>query len=126
MFNPYSLLTAFKLKKLGNYWFDTGTPTYLIRQMRKFRTDITTMDGLQMPAYAFDRSTEAMTNALPLLYQSGYLTIKDYDREGLVYTLSIPNQEVRVGYSEGLLPAYVGLDSDQEETGGGGHEGGLL
>ena len=117
IYNPYSLLTAFKLKKLGNYWFDTGTPTYLIRQMRKFRTDITTMDGLQMPAYAFDRSTEAMTNALPLLYQSGYLTIKDYDREGLVYTLSIPNQEVRVGYSEGLLPAYVGLDSEMVQAG---------
>ena len=117
VYNPYSLFTAFKLKKLGNYWFDSGTPTYLIRQMQHFRTDITSMDTLEVPSSAFDRSTEAMTNALPLLYQSGYLTIKDYDREGLIYTLSIPNQEVRVGYSEGLLPVYTGLDGEMVQAG---------
>ena len=117
IYNPYSLLTAFKMKKLGNYWFDTGTPTYLIRQMQHFRTDITAVDSLEAPASAFDRSTEAMSNALPLLYQSGYLTIKDYDRESFIYTLSIPNQEVRVGYSEGLLPVYVGLDSENVQAG---------
>lgn len=117
IYNPYSLLTAFKLKKLGNYWFDTGTPTYLVRQMQHFRTNITMMDSLEVPSSAFDRSTEAMTNALPLLYQSGYLTIKDYDRESYMYTLSIPNQEVRVGYTEGLLPVYVGLDGEMVQAG---------
>ena len=116
-YNPYSLLTAFSNQHLDNYWFDTGTPTYLIRQLRHFNTDITDMDRLEVPSSGFDRSTEAMTNALPLLYQSGYLTIKDYDRESEIYTLSIPNQEVRVGYSEGLLPAYVGIESKDVQAG---------
>ena len=117
IYNPYSLLTAFSNQKLGNYWFDTGTPTYLIRQLRHFNTDITDMDRLEVPESAFDRTTESMTNALPLLYQSGYLTIKDYDEESWMYMLSIPNQEVRVGYTEGLLPAFVGIDSEDVQVG---------
>lgn len=117
IYNPYSLLTAFSNQHLDNYWFDTGTPTYLIRQLRYFRTDITNMDCLEVPSSGFDRSTEAMTNALPLLYQSGYLTIKDYDREADIYTLSIPNQEVRVGYTEGLLPAFSGIESNDVQAG---------
>ena len=117
IYNPYSLLTAFSNQHLDNYWFDTGTPTYLIRQLRRFRTDITDMDCLEVPSSGFDRSTEAMTNALPLLYQSGYLTIKGYDREADIYTLSIPNQEVRVGYAEGLLPAFSGIESNDVQSG---------
>ena len=117
VYNPFSLLKAFDHKRIDNFWFDTGTPTFLIRQMQYFRTDITVMDDIEVPASAFDRPTEAMTTALPLLYQSGYLTIKGYDRESLAYTLSIPNQEVRIGFTEGLLPAYVGLDSAQVQMG---------
>ena len=117
VYNPFSLLNAFDNMAIGNYWFDTGTPSFLIRQMQHFHTDITAMDDIEVPASAFDRPTEAMTTALPLLYQSGYLTIKDYDREGDVYNLSIPNQEVRVGFTEGLLPTYVGLDSASVQTG---------
>ena len=117
VYNPFSLLKAFQQSKIANYWFDSGTPTFLIRQMQHFRTDITTMDHLEVPASAFDQPTEAMTTALPLLYQSGYLTIKDYDREFESYTLSIPNQEVRIGYTEGLLPIYVGLQSSDVQMG---------
>ncbi|MBR1548128.1 MAG: AAA family ATPase, partial [Prevotella sp.] len=117
IYNPFSLLNAFDDNKLGNYWFESGTPTFLIRQMQHFRTDITATDGMEVPASAFDRPTEAMTTALPLLYQSGYLTIKDYDRESLLYTLGIPNQEVRIGYTEGLLPTYVGLESYNVQAG---------
>ena len=62
-------------------------------------------NNLEVPSSAFDQPTENMHDALPLLYQSGYLTIKDYDPEGEIYTLSIPNQEVRIGYAKGLLPA---------------------
>lgn len=58
-----------------------------------------------------------MTTILPLLYQSGYLTIKGYDSESLMYTLSIPNQEVRIGYTEGLLPIYIGLESENVQAG---------
>ncbi|WP_288153197.1 hypothetical protein [uncultured Prevotella sp.] len=59
-----------------------------------------------------------MKDALPLLYQSGYLTIKDYDPEGETYLLSIPNQEVRVGYVNGLLPTYTGLNNAGHDEGG--------
>ena len=117
IYNPYSLLKCFNNKKVDNYWFDSGTPSFLIRQMRKFQTDITTMDDLNEPSSSFDRPTEAMTTALPLLYQSGYLTIKDYDLETEMYHLSIPNKEVRVGLTEGLLPTYSGLQGSEVQKG---------
>ena len=117
IYNPYSLLNAFGDQKLDNYWFASGTPTFLIRQMQHFKTDIMSLDKLVVPASAFDQPTENMQNALPLLYQSGYLTIKDYDREIEAYTLSIPNQEVRIGYAKGLLPIYTGLDDADVQMG---------
>ena len=117
IYNPFSLMKAFMSSKIGNYWFDSGTPTFLIRQMQHFHTDITSLDNMEVPDTAFDKPTEAMTTALPLLYQSGYLTIKNYNKESLTYRLSIPNQEVRIGYTEGLLPAYIGLESSDVQTG---------
>ena len=117
IYNPFSLLNAFGDQKLDNYWFASGTPTFLIRQLKHFKTDITSLDKLEVPSSAFDQPTENMKNALPLLYQSGYLTIKDYDREGEMYTLSIPNQEVRIGYVKGLLPTYTGLDDADVQMG---------
>lgn len=111
LYNPFSLLKAFHQRELSNYWFESGTPTFLIRQLQHFRTDITSMESIEAFATDFDRPTEAMTNALPLLYQSGYLTIKGYDNLSQAYTLAFPNQEVRTGYIEGLLPIYTGLES---------------
>ena len=111
VYNPFSLLNCFLHRRLNNYWFSSGTPTFLIRQMQHFHTDITSLDSLDVPESAFDQPTENMKDALPLLYQSGYLTIKDYDPEGETYFLSIPNQEVRVGYVNGLLPTYTGLSN---------------
>ena len=117
VYNPFSLLKCFLQKKMENFWFESGTPTFLIRQMQHFRTDITTLEAMEVPSSAFDRPTEAMEDALPLLYQSGYVTIKDYDRETLMYTLGIPNKEVRVGFTEGLLPTYVGLRANDVQVG---------
>ena len=117
IYNPYSLLNAFDDQKLDNYWFASGTPTFLIHQLQHFKTDIMSLDRLEVPSSAFDQPTENMKNALPLLYQSGYLTIKDYDSEGEIYTLSIPNQEVRIGYVRGLLPIYIGLDDADVQVG---------
>jgi hypothetical protein len=111
VYNPFSLLKAFQQRKVTNYWFESGTPAFLIRQLQHFNTDIMSFDSLEAFASDFDQPMENMKSALPLLYQSGYLTIKGYDRESETYTLSIPNQEVRIGYIEGLLPAYTGLDS---------------
>lgn len=117
IYNPFSLLKCFSQKKIANYWFESGTPTFLIRQMQHFRTDIMGMDRIEASATSFDRPTEAMTTALPLLYQSGYITIKDYDRETESYILSIPNKEVRVGLVDGLIPAYTGLDGSLVQDG---------
>jgi len=117
IYNPYSLLNALGDQKLDNYWFASGTPTFLIRQLQYFKTDIMSLDKLEVPSSAFDQPTENMKDALPLLYQSGYLTIKDYDRDIQAYTLSIPNQEVRIGYTRGLLPAYTGLNDSDVQMG---------
>ena len=117
IYNPYSLLNALGDQQLDNYWFASGTPTFLIRQLQYFKTDIMSLDKLEVPSSAFDQPTENMKDALPLLYQSGYLTIKDYDRESEAYTLSIPNQEVRIGYTKGLLPAYTGLNDSDVQMG---------
>ncbi|MGN0048441.1 MAG: ATP-binding protein [Bacteroides sp.] len=107
MFNPYSLLNAFQDHDFTNYWFASGTPTYLIEMMRKFATipsDISHMEG---SADDFDAPTEGMTTIMPLLYQSGYITIKDYDESFRSYTLGIPNNEVRIGLTKALVPSYV-------------------
>ena len=117
VFNPFSLLNALGDQMLKNYWFASGTPTFLIKQMQHFHTDITSLDSLDVPESAFDQPTENMTDALPLLYQSGYLTIKDYDPDTEAYALAIPNQEVRVGYVNGLLPTYTGLNSADVQMG---------
>ena len=117
IYNPFSLLKCFLQRKLANYWFDSGTPTFLIRQMQQFRTDITTMDRIAARASAFDQPTENMDDALPLLYQSGYITIKDYDRRSNSYILAIPNNEVRVGLTDGLIPSYTGLDGSSVQDG---------
>ena len=117
IYNPFSLLKAFQQREVANYWFESGTPTFLIHQMQHFKTDIMSLDRMEVPASAFDQPTENMKSALPLLYQSGYLTIKDYDREGEMYYLSIPNQEVRIGYVKGLLPTYTGLDDADVQAG---------
>ncbi len=109
IYNPFSLFKSFTNQKVDNYWFESGTPSFLLRQMQHFHTDITALDDIHAAASDFDRPTEAMQDALPLLYQSGYLTIKGYNRVIDTYTLSIPNQEVRVGFVEGLIPAYLGL-----------------
>ena len=107
IYNPFSLLKAFAQKELNDYWFESGTPTYLIRQMQRFQTDILTLDNVSATAPDFDQPTEGMTDALPLLYQSGYLTIKDYNRKLNMFTLGIPNNEVRVGLTANLLPLYT-------------------
>ena len=111
IYNPFSLLKSFLLGKVGSYWFESGTPTFLIHQLERFQTDITTMDSIEADAIAFDQPTDALEDALPLLYQAGYLTIKDYDATTEMYTLALPNKEVRTGLIRGLIPRYLGLNS---------------
>ena len=114
VYNPFSLLNALDSLKLGSYWFSTGTPSFLLEKMREFRTDILKLNRTElMPASAFESSIQEMDSALPLLYQAGYLTIKDYDRDAGSYVLGIPNEEVRVGLFENLLKRLTPLNTDQ-------------
>ena len=107
IFNPFSLLSAFNAKRIENYWFASGTPTYLIEMMRKFNVVPSKIGGRRVMASAFDAPTENMKDITPLLYQSGYITIKEYNSASKLYTLDIPNTEIRVGLMESLLPNYV-------------------
>jgi len=116
IYNPYSLLNAFSKNKLANYWFGSGTPTYLIEMFRKYGVIPQTIGQREALASAFDAPTERLTDITPLLYQSGYLTIKDGDDETGLYTLDIPNGEIRVGLMESLLPNYLASHTEQGMT----------
>ena len=107
IFNPYSLLNCFNEKKFGSYWFTSGTPTYLINMMRYYDVQPTDITRVEADASEFDAPTENMSTIMPLLYQSGYITIKDYHEDYNYYTLDIPNKEVRVGLTKSLIPSYV-------------------
>ena len=107
IYNPFSLLNAFQDHDYTNYWFGSGTPTYLIEMLRKYNVVPSKIGGASVLASAFDAPTENMKSITPLLYQSGYVTIKDYNRATKLYTLDIPNTEIRVGLMDSLLPNYV-------------------
>ena len=105
IFNPFSLLMAMEKGKIDSYWFGSGTPTYLIEMMRKFGVTPSKLGKMELPAARFDAPTETMTSIAPLLYQAGYITIKGYDSG--IYTLDLPNTEIKVGLMDSLLPDYV-------------------
>lgn len=117
IFNPYSLLTCFAKQKLDSYWFGSGTPTYLLNMMRKFGfTPINLGEPIEVGKDDFDAATETMTTIMPLLYQSGYVTIKGYDPETELYTLGLPNKEVRIGLFRSLLPHYLATSTAMGNT----------
>ena len=107
VFNPYSLLNCFSKKELGAFWFSSGTPTYLINVLRQFGVLPTEIAPTEAVSSSFNAPTENMKTITPLLYQSGYVTIKKYDPETRIYTLDIPNKEIKVGLFDNLLPNYV-------------------
>ena len=112
VFNPYSLLNCFADGEMDSYWFGSGTPTYLIEKMREFHVLPSQLGRVRAKAASFDAATERMTSLTPLLYQSGYLTIKDYEKKIDVYTLDFPNKEIEVGLFDCLLPGYLGAGID--------------
>ena len=114
IFNPYSLLNCFSKEKIGAYWFGSGTPTFLIEMMRKFGTTPMDIGESEMADVSdFDAPTETMESIVPLLYQSGYVTIKDYDEDTNLYELGIPNKEIRIGLFKSLLPNYLTRSSQR-------------
>ena len=117
VFNPYSLLNCFADGRMDDYWFGSGTPTYLINMMRKY--DFLPADlgeAIEVGKKDFDAPTETMTTIVPLLYQSGYVTIKGYDKPTKLYLLALPNQEIRVGLYGSLLPHYLTDKSAKANT----------
>ena len=107
IYNPFSLLNALSDRRVGSYWFDSGTPTYLVERLRRNPIDETTLDNIPLvPQSDFDVSPELSDNSLPMLYQTGYLTIKSYDERMQLYTLGYPNREVKIGFTRGLLGEY--------------------
>ena len=110
MYNPFSLLNAFKYKEFGSYWFETGTPTYLVKLLKKHHYDLERMAHEEMDSQVLNSIDSESTNPIPLLYQSGYLTIKGYDEEFGMYRLGFPNREVEEGFVRFLLPFYANVN----------------
>jgi len=109
IYNPFSLLNAFSDRRFGSYWFETATPTYLIERLERKPLDERELDRMEyVSVNEFNVSPELTDNPIPLLYQTGYLTIKDYDRSLDSYTLGYPNKEVRTGFLDSLLAGYNG------------------
>ncbi|MDR1299054.1 MAG: AAA family ATPase, partial [Oscillospiraceae bacterium] len=110
MFNPYSVLNTFVENEFAYYWFATGTPTFLVEQIKQGGFDplrFAKADSIVIPAESMDEYRLGDADPAPLLYQSGYLTITYYDRQTGEYTLAFPNEEVRYGFLNALLPAYT-------------------
>ena len=107
VYNPFSLIKALASGDIGDYWFDSGTPTYIIKLLQKYNVGLRDLTGQDAGVSDFDVSPENMTTALPLLYQSGYLTIKHYEPMIDLYTLGYPNEEVRTGMVRSLAANYL-------------------
>ena len=107
VYNPFSLIKALASGDIGDYWFDSGTPTYIIKLLQKYNVGLRDLTGQDAGVSDFDVSPENMTTALPLLYQSGYLTITHYEPMIDLYTLGYPNEEVRTGMVRSLAANYL-------------------
>ena len=107
VYNPFSLLNTFYNKKFGNYWFETGTPTYLVKLLQMHNYDLEEMSHDVTSEDVLNSIDPASTDPIPVIYQSGYLTIKDYDKEFMYYTLGFPNEEVERGFIKYLMPYYT-------------------
>ncbi len=115
VFNPFSLVRAMNARDIAPYWFGSGTPSYLIKTLRHYHVNVMDIEKKGCDVDDFDVSPEQMTSALPILYQSGYLTIKKYNPIVQRYTLEYPNREVKIGMLKSLAPNYlspVSLDNN--------------
>ena len=107
LYNPFSLLNTFAKKRYGNYWFETGTPTYLVELLKRYRYNLYKMANEKVTSKILDSTDASSTNPIPVIYQSGYLTIKGYIPEPQIYELGFPNKEVEQGFMDFLLPYYT-------------------
>ncbi|MBP3519434.1 MAG: ATP-binding protein [Parabacteroides sp.] len=109
IYNPFSLLHAFKNREFGSYWFATGTPSYLVELLKRNRYDLDRLAHEETDVDTLDGVDSVDTDPIPVIYQSGYLTIKGYDAEFGMYRLGFPNVEVEEGFVKYLLPYYANV-----------------
>ena len=114
MFNPFSVLNALAKSRFGDYWFASGTPTFLVEILKKTNFDLRELDGIEVSSASLSDDRANISNPVPMIYQSGYLTIKDYDSRFRLYTLDYPNQEVEEGFLNYLMPFYT--DKSESEA----------
>ena len=107
MFNPFSVLNTFAELKFGSYWFETGTPTYLVQLLQKYDYNLEEMSRVECDSDTLNSIDSESSNPIPVIYQSGYLTIRDYDPQFRTYTLGFPNEEVEEGFTKFLMPFYT-------------------
>ena len=115
LFNPFSVLSVLAYQEYENYWFSTGTPTFLVEMLKKTDYDLRKLDGIHVQAPSLSDDRADARNPVPMIYQSGYLTIKDYDERFQEYTLGFPNDEVRYGFLNFIAPFYTPVS--QNDTG---------
>ena len=117
VYNPFSLLNAFSDREFKDYWFETGTPTLLVNVMKKTSFDVTTLsDNVVVTVDDLSGMQDIISNPIPLFYQTGYLTIKGYDREFKEYTLGFPNDEVKTGFLKFIYSYYVPANPSEGKT----------
>ena len=117
IYNPFSLFTAFAKKELGDYWFETGTPTFLVRLLEKSHFNIPDLEGnMKITLDNLDAYRVAKESFIPLLFQAGYITIKQYDVEHNRYILGFPNDEVRYAFLKKLLEVYTTAHTTSDGT----------
>lgn len=107
IYNPFSLLNAFDSNDIRDYWFSSGTPSYLIRLMNHFNEGIDQLTGKYYALDAFINYKADVEYPLPMIYQSGYLTIKDYDHRRKTFLLDFPNNEVQRGFLTMIAANYL-------------------
>ena len=113
IYNPFSLLSVMSHKVFKDYWFSSGTPTFLVKMLKETDYDLRELDGIEVPSAALISYRANSKEPVPMIYQSGYLTIKSYDEEFKTYTLGFPNEEVRYGFLNFVLPFYTPIDSEE-------------
>ena len=116
VYNPFSLMNAFFNNSFGSYWFSTGTPTFLTRMMLDVQFDYESLEnGIDVDSRSLEEYRLNSSEPVPMLYQTGYLTIKNYEKEFGSYTIAIPNAEVKFGLYKRLLPLYAGYPNDDKK-----------
>ena len=107
MYNPFSVLSALSKLSFGSYWFASGTPTFLVEMLKKTDYDLRELDGIEVSAASLSDDRADIHNPIPMVYQSGYLTIKKFDERFRIYTLGFPNEEVEYGFLNFAAPFYT-------------------